>query len=76
VESTTVLGGVAGIWWLPGASPWWINAVLAHAGGGFVFLALHAVFGELVKHGKGAVLANFGIGFMLLAVLRWMTHAH
>lgn len=76
VEATTVLGGVIGIWWLPGASTWWINAVLAHAGGGFVFLALHAVFGELVKHGRGAVLANFGIGFMLLAILRWMTHAH
>jgi zinc transporter, ZIP family len=67
VEATTILGGVAGILWLrPG---FWLDAVLAHAGGGFVFLAAHAVLGEMVKHGKTIVLANFAIGVVLIAVL-------
>jgi len=67
VEATTVLGGVAGILWLrPG---FWLDAVLAHAGGGFVFLAAHAVLGEMVKHGKTIVFANFSIGLALIAVL-------
>jgi zinc transporter ZupT len=67
VEATTVLGGVAGILWLrPG---FWLDAVLAHAGGGFVFLAAHAVLGEMVKHGKTIVLVNFTIGVVLIAVL-------
>ena len=67
VEATTVLGGVAGILWLrPGL---WLDAVLAHAGGGFVFLAAHAVLGEMVKHGKTIVLVNFAVGVVLIAVL-------
>ena len=67
VEATTVLGGVAGILWLrPG---FWLDAVLAHAGGGFVFLATHAVLGELVKHGKAIVLTNFAVGVLAIAVL-------
>jgi zinc transporter ZupT len=67
VEATTVLGGVAGILWLrPG---FWLDAVLAHAGGGFIFLATHAVLGEMVKHGKTIVFANFAIGLALIAVL-------
>lgn len=69
VESTTVLGGLAGILWLRGAAPFWLDAVLAHAGGGFIFLATHAVFGELVKHSKKIVLVNFAIGVIVIAVL-------
>ena len=67
VEATTVLGGLAGILWLqPG---FWLDVVLAHAGGGFVFLAAHAVLGEMVKHGKTIVLTNFAVGVVLIGVL-------
>ena len=69
VESTTVLGGLAGILWLRGATPFWLDVVLAHAGGGFVFLAAHAVLGEMVKHGKTIVLTNFAVGVLLIGVL-------
>lgn len=69
VESTTILGGVAGILWLRQATPFWLDAVLAHAGGGFIFLAAHAVLGELVKHGKAIVLTNFAVGVLVIAVL-------
>ncbi|MEI6083361.1 MAG: ZIP family metal transporter [Verrucomicrobiota bacterium] len=74
VESTTLLGGVLGVVALPHMSPFWLNAVLAHAGGGFLFLATHAVLGELVKHAKAVVLANFAVGIILIAVLHWAVH--
>ena len=64
-----VLGGVIGVLWLRGATPFWLDAVLAHVGGGFFFLATHAVFGELVKHGKKIVLLNFAAGVAAIAVL-------
>ncbi len=38
--------------------------------GGFIFLAIHAVFGELVKHGRRPVLVNFASGLALIAVLK------
>ncbi len=69
VESTTLLGGVLAGWLLPGVTLWWLDLVLAHVGGGFLFLAVHAVFGELMKHGKRLVLASFGTGLAVIAVL-------
>jgi zinc transporter ZupT len=72
VEATTLLGGGIGAVALPYFSGFWVNAVLAHAGGGFLFLAIHAVFGELVKHGKTAVLVNFALGVGLIAGLHWV----
>jgi len=69
VESTTVLGGVLGVWVLPQMTGAWLDAVLAHVGGGFIFLALHAVFGELLKHSKRLVLLSFIFGIALIAAL-------
>jgi ZIP family zinc transporter len=69
VEATTVLGGVLGVFFLRDISVFWLAAVLAHAGGGFLFLAAHAVLGELVKHGKTVVLGSFVVGIMLIGIL-------
>jgi zinc transporter, ZIP family len=69
VEATTLLGGAIGLWIAPHVSGVWLDFILAHVGGGFIFLATHAVFGELVKHGKKAVLASFAAGMLLIAVL-------
>lgn len=63
VEATTLLGGLLGWLFLQRVSGFWLDAVVAHVGGGFLFLAAHAVLGELFKHHKGLVLANFGLGF-------------
>lgn len=63
VESTTLLGGLLGWFFLQRVSGFWLDAVVAHVGGGFLFLAAHAVLGELFKHHKGLVLANFALGF-------------
>jgi zinc transporter, ZIP family len=69
VEATTLLGGAIGIWLAPHISGTWLDLGLAHVGGGFIFLAIHAVFGELVKHGRKLVLANFAAGVLLILVL-------
>lgn len=74
VEATTIAGGVIGLVALAQVSPVWLGLILAHAGGGFVFLAAHAVLGELMKHGKAHVLTNFAIGFLLVGGLSWATH--
>jgi zinc transporter ZupT len=75
VEATTLLGGAIGLWVAPQVSGIWLNLMLAHVGGGFIFLAFHAVFGELMKHGRKSVLANFtaGIGLILgLDLASWL----
>lgn len=72
VEATTVLGGVLGLLFLQHISLFWLSVVLAHAGGGFLYLAAHAVLGEMVKHGKAIVFANFGAGIAAIAVIDWM----
>jgi zinc transporter ZupT len=69
VESTTLLGGVLGWTFLHHISAFWLDAAVAHVGGGFLFLALHAVFGEIVKHHKAIVLTNFALGFGAIGVL-------
>jgi zinc transporter ZupT len=69
VESTTVLGAVLGWAFLHHISTFWLGATVAHVGGGFLFLAVHAVFGEILKHNKAIVLTNFAIGFGAIGVL-------
>lgn len=69
VESTTILGGVLGYFVLHGVSEFWLGAALANAGGGFLFLATHAVLGEIWKHHKGIVLGFFTTGFLVIGLL-------
>ena len=74
VEATTILGGIIGVWIVPHVSDIWLGSLMAHVGGGFIFLAVHAVFGELVKHGKKQVLIFFAVGMILIAVLSLIVH--
>jgi ZIP family zinc transporter len=69
VEATTLLGGAIGLWATPHVSNLWLDLVLAHVGGGFIYLAVHAVFGELVKHSRRVVLIHFASGILLIAAL-------
>jgi hypothetical protein len=41
---------------------------MAHVGGGFFYLAVHAVLGELIKHGKALVLTSFFAGLTLIGI--------
>lgn len=69
VEATTLLGGVIGMLWLAKVSTFWLGLIMAHVGGGFLYLATHAVLGEMLKHGKKLVLTSFSIGVALIAAL-------
>src|SRR6266508_4159076 len=69
VEATTLIGGVIGMLWLAKVSTFWLGLIMANVGGGFLYLATHAVVGEMLKHGKKLVLTSFSIGVALIAVL-------
>lgn len=69
VEFTTVLGGLLGWFVFQKVSNVWLALALANAGGGFLYLAIHAVLGEIFKHHKGLVLGNFAAGFGVIAAL-------
>jgi len=62
VEATTLLGGVIGMLVMGHVPQVWVAGVVAHAGGGFLFLAAHAVMGEIFRHHKALVLTSFAIG--------------
>jgi zinc transporter ZupT len=69
VEATTLLGGVIGIFFLAKVSTFWLGLIMAHVGGGFFYLAAHAVLGEMLKHGKKLVLTSFSVGVALIAAI-------
>ena len=69
VEATTLAGGVIGYFFLTNISTLWLGLIMAHVGGGFIYLAVHAVLGEMLKHGKKLVLTSFSLGVILIAVL-------
>jgi zinc transporter, ZIP family len=69
VEATTLVGGALGLWVAPHISGIWLDLILAHLGGGFLFLAFHAVFGELMKHSRKLVLVSFFSGVVLIGLL-------
>jgi zinc transporter ZupT len=69
VEATTLLGGALGWLFLQRMSAVWLDAVVAHVGGGFLFLASHAVLGEIFKHHKALVLVSFGLGLSVIGTL-------
>ena len=69
VESTTILGGIVDWLFFRHIAVFWLDAAVAHIGGGFLFLAVHAVLGEIIKHHKALVLTNFAVGFGAIAIL-------
>jgi len=69
VEAATLLGGAIGFFLLANASVFWLGLIMAHIGGGFFYLAAHAVLGEMVRHGKGLVVTSFCAGVALIGIL-------
>src|SRR5205814_10393862 len=69
VEATTLVGGVIGYFFLTKVSTFWLGLIMAHVGGGFFYLAAHAVLGEMMKHGKKLVLTSFCAGVTLIGIL-------
>ena len=68
-EATTLAGGAIGFFLLGDVSTFWIGLVMAHIGGGFLYLAAHALLGELLRHGKTLVVTSFVSGLVLIGAL-------
>ncbi len=67
VESTTILGAIAGSLMVSYEFPVHImNILMAHIAGGFIFLGIHAIQGEMLKNHKKLVWLSFVFGMMLI----------
>jgi zinc transporter ZupT len=69
VESTTLLGAAAGFFLLANKPNFWLSLFMAQVGGGFLYLAAHALLGEMLKHARGLVLTSFILGLGLIGAL-------
>jgi zinc transporter ZupT len=67
VELVTVLGAVTGFFLLTeGISSVIMGMIMAHVAGGFVYLAIHAVLGEMVRNHKNLVITSFVLGVLII----------
>ena len=48
--TTTLAGGLAGLFMMIPGSSHWVGYILGHVGGGFIFLVIHALLSEVIKH--------------------------
>ena len=70
VEATTLLGSLVGVFLLKeGVSFFWISILMAHIAGGFIYLAIHAVLGEMLRHHKALVISSLLSGFLLILIV-------
>ena len=69
VETATLVGGAIGFFFLANASFFWLGLIMAQVGGGFLYLAAHALLGEMMRHGKQLVLTSFCAGVATIGIL-------
>jgi zinc transporter ZupT len=74
---TTLLGAFAGAFVLIAGPSQWGGVILAHVGGGFIFIVLHALLSEVIKHHpRWTILAAIlGAGSILVLGMAF-GHAH
>ncbi|MGE5679893.1 MAG: ZIP family metal transporter [Bacillota bacterium] len=71
VELTTVLGALAGVFLIKAdISASVFGIIMAHIAGGFIFLAFHAIMGEMLKNHTRLVLTSFITGSLLILATR------
>ena len=69
--STTILGGLAGFWIpnLDGAAV--TGYLLGHVGGGFVFIVLHALLSEVIKHHPRYTVVSAAVGALSILFVQY-----
>ncbi|MBZ0200287.1 MAG: ZIP family metal transporter [Ignavibacteriaceae bacterium] len=73
VEAVTIVGAVLGQFiFQSNIPPAIMGAVMAHIAGGFVYLAVHAVFGEMIKSHKYLVITSFTAGILLILLVSFL----
>jgi len=69
IEALTFLGWILGLFSIKGFAPdGWFYLVLVHIGGGFLYLALHALLNESEEHSPRYVILFFLIGFVAIGL--------
>lgn len=70
IEMTTLVGGVLGAAALKDVSPFWLGVVMAHVGGGFLYLVFHTLGGGFTR--ERATQVGYGsLGFGTISLLLW-----
>jgi ZIP family zinc transporter/zinc and cadmium transporter len=69
VEITTIVGTIVGNFAHFQANSWILGIIQGHISGGFFFLAMHAVMGEIFHHHKKLVILSFLSGFLFIFVV-------
>lgn len=70
-SSTTVLGGLAGFLLPMSHNSPWSGYVLGHVAGGFVFIVLHALMSEVVKHHPRYTILSAALGGLSIGVVQY-----
>lgn len=74
---TTLAGGLAGLASLFPQSARWIGYLLGHVGGGFVFLVIHALLSEVIKHHPRSTILAALVGALSMVLAGFvMAQAH
>jgi zinc transporter ZupT len=71
VEAMTVLGGVLGALALADLPRFWLGALLAYVGGGFLYLVSHVLRSERPRQGAAPQIGYGILGFGSVAALLW-----
>ena len=74
--TTTLAGGLVGFFMMIPDSSKWIGFVLGHVGGGFIFLVVHALLSEVVKHHPRSTVFAALAGGTSIAVLGLLIGTH
>ncbi len=70
-ESSTVAGWGIGFYFLQGhMHAEWLQLLMVHIAGGFIYLSLHAVINEVKDHSPRFILSFFVIGFLFMALVK------
>jgi zinc transporter ZupT len=73
VEFSTVIGALAGFFLFESkVSATFLGAVMGHIAGGFGYLSIHAVVGEMLKHHTRLVVTSFILGMLLILSVHLM----
>ncbi len=71
IESSTVIGWAVGFFFLHGhLNASWLQILMVHIAGGFVYLSLHAAINEIKDHSPRFILGFFLVGFLFMALVQ------
>jgi zinc transporter ZupT len=73
---TTLAGGLIGFLVMIPESSKWIGYILGHVGGGFIYLVIHALLSEVVKHHPRSTILAALVGGSSIAALGLLIRIH